>query len=286
MNVVLPEKNKIKKKQLIIYILIMIVCIACVIIAFYVQFYARIDISKLVGIAREEELGQKTDEQSEALEAEFDNIFTNSLINQENQGEDKKKDASKELVYVDVEKKESKLNSYDLEVHIPKINIDSPVIDKYNEDIQTFIDKTNEVLESENRNIIYTVEYVANVQQDILSLMIRSNLKEGSSAQRVIIETYNYDLRNNKEISLEEVLDIEYVDNQIVQEKINSKISSEQRKVEDLKQLGYNIYSRDTSSEQYYIENTKQFYLTDNVLYIIYPYGNENFTSEMDLVII
>lgn len=286
MNVVLPEKNKIKKKQLIIYILIMIVCIACVIIAFYVQFYARIDISKLVGIAREEELGQKTDEQSEALEAEFDNIFTNSLINQENQGEDKKKDASKELVYVDVEKKESKLNSYDLEVHIPKINIDSPVIDKYNEDIQTFIDKTNEVLESENRNIIYTVEYVANVQQDILSLMIRSNLKEGSSAQRVIIETYNYDLRNNKEISLEEVLDIEYVDNQIVQEKINSKISLEQRKVEDLKQLGYNIYSRDTSSEQYYIENTKQFYLTDNVLYIIYPYGNENFTSEMDLVII
>ena len=286
MNVVLPEKNKIKKKQLIIYILIMIVCIACVIIAFYVQFYARIDISKLVGIAREEELGQKTDEQSEALEAEFDNIFTNSLINQENQGEDKKKDASKELVYVDVEKKESKLNSYDLEVHIPKINVDSPVIDKYNEDIQTFIDKTNEVLESENRNIIYTVEYVANVQQDILSLMIRSNLKEGSSAQRVIIETYNYDLRNNKEISLEEVLDIEYVDNQIVQEKINSKISLEQRKVEDLKQLGYNIYSRDTSSEQYYIENTKQFYLTDNVLYIIYPYGNENFTSEMDLVII
>ena len=220
------------------------------------------------------------------MEAEFDNIFTNSLINQENQGEDKKKDTSKELVYIDVEKKESKLNSYDLEVHIPKINIDNPVIDKYNEDIQAFVDKTNEVLESENRNIIYTVEYVANVQQDILSLMIRSNLKEGSSAQRVIIETYNYDLRNNKEISLEEVLDIEYVDKQIVQEKIDSKISSEQRKVEDLKQLGYDIYSRDTSSEQYYIENTKQFYLTDNVLYIIYPYGNENFTSEMDLVII
>lgn len=52
------------------------------------------------------------------------------------------------------------------------------------------------------------MEYVANVQDDILSLMIRSNLKEGVSAQRIIIQTYNYDLRNNKEINLEEVLKI------------------------------------------------------------------------------
>ena len=116
--------------------------------------------------------------------------------------------------------------------------------------------------------------------------MIRSNLKEGTSAQRVIVETYNYDLRNNKEISLEEVLDIEYVDKNLVQEKIDNKISTEQRQVEDLKALGYNIYSRDISSDEYKIENSKIFYLTDNVLYIIYPYGNENYTSEMDLVII
>lgn len=56
------------------------------------------------------------------------------------------------------------------------------------------------------KNVIFTVEYVANVQDDILSLMIKSNLKEGSNAQRIIIQTYNYDLRNNKEISLERVL--------------------------------------------------------------------------------
>lgn len=287
MNLLLPERNKVKKKQLIIYILIMIVCIICVIIAFYVQFYARIDIVKLMGLAKEEKLGEKTEEQTQALELEFDQIFTNNLTeNDQEQNDNKRKDTSKKLVYTDVQKKESKLNSYDVEVYIPKINIDSPIIEEYNNDIQNFIDKTNEILESENRNIIYTVEYVANIQDDILSLMIRSNLKEGSSAQRIIVETYNYDLRNNKEISLEEVLDIEYVNKQKVQEKINSKISNEQKKVEDLKDLGYNIYSRDLSSEKYKIENTDQFYLNDNVLYIIYPYGNENFTSEMDLVII
>mgnify|MGYP005789657195 FL=1 len=286
MKVQLPEKNAIKKKELILYISIMIICIICVIVAFYVQFYARIDFGRLVGIAREQELGQKTEEQTDALETEFDQIFTNSLTDLEGQGENKKADDSKELVYVDMEIKETKLNSYDLEVHIPKINIDSPIIDEYNEDIQSFIDKTNEVLESENQNIIYTVDYVANIQDGILSLMIRSNLKEGSNAQRVIIETYNYDLRNNKEISLEEVLSIEYLEENDVQNRIDTKIAQEQRQVEDLKELGYNIYNRDTSSEQYKVENSKYFYLTDNVLYIIYPYGNENFTSEMDLVII
>ncbi len=286
MNVTLPEKNAIKKRQLIIYVSIMLVCIICVIVAFYVQFYARIDIGRLVGIAKEKEFGEKTEEQAEILENEFETIFTNSLTNPDGQGENKKKDESRDLVYTEVQKKESKLNSYDVEVYIPKINIDSPVIDEYNKDIDAFIQKTNEVLESENKNIIYTVEYVANIQEDILSLMIRSNLKEGTSAQRVIVETYNYDLRNNKEISLEEVLDIEYVDKSLVQDKINEKIETEQRQVEDLKALGYNIYSRNTSSDEYKIENSKIFYLTDNVLYIIYPYGNENYTSEMDLVVI
>ncbi len=286
MNLKLQDEKPIRKKQLIIYISIIIVCIICVIIAFYVQFYARIDLGRLVGIDREEKFGQKTEEQTLALETEFDQIFTNSLTNTENQGDNKKKDNSRDLVYVDLEKKETKLNSYDLEVHIPKINIDSPVVDEYNQDIQSFIDKTNEVLGSENQNIIYTVDYVANVQDGILSLMIKSNLKEGSNAQRVIVETYNYDLRNNKEISLEEVLAIEYLDKNDVQNRIDTKIAQEQRQVEDLKDLGYNIYNRDTSSEQYKVENSKYFYLTDNVLYIIYPYGNENYTSEMDLVII
>lgn len=286
MNLKLQDEKPIRKKQLIIYISIIIVCIICVIIAFYVQFYARIDLGRLVGIDGEEKFGQKTEEQTLTLETEFDQIFTNSLTNTENQGDNKKKDNSKDLVYVDLEKKETKLNSYDLEVHIPRINIDSPVVDEYNQDIQSFIDKTNEVLESENQNIIYTVDYVANVQDGILSLMIKSNLKEGSNAQRVIVETYNYDLRNNKEISLEEVLAIEYLDKNDVQNRIDAKIAQEQRQVEDLKDLGYNIYNRDTSSEQYKVENSKYFYLTDNVLYIIYPYGNENYTSEMDLVII
>ncbi len=36
----------------------------------------------------------------------------------------------------------------------------------------------------------------------------------------------------------------------------------------------------------YDIENSKQFYLTSDALYIIYAYGNDTFTSEMDMIVI
>lgn len=285
MKVVLPEKNKIKKRQLILYIVIMVVCIISVIIAFYVQFYARIDIGRLIGFDTQGEFGKKTEEQIALLQTEFDQIFTNRFENPED-AETKKIEEDKPIIYTKTEKKESKLNSYDLEVHIPYINIDNTIIETYNKEIEQFVNKTNNILQSQNKNTIYTVEYVANVQNEILSLMIRSNLKEGSSAQRVIIETYNYDLRNNKEITLEEVLRIQGLNNLDIQKKIQNEIETEQRKVEDLKNLGYNIYSRDITNDRYELKNTKQFYLTENTLYIIYAYGNETFTSEMDLIII
>lgn len=286
MNVTLPEKTKLKKKELIIYISIIIFCIISIIIAFYVQFYARIDFGTLVGIDSKE-YNKKSEEQIQLLKSDFDKIFNNSVENVSEQNNEKRKEEDKSIVYTGLEKKENKLNSYDIEVHIPHINIESQVIDKYNKEIEdVFVSKTESVLKSENKNVIYTVEYAANIEYDILSLIIRSNLKEGSSAQRVIIQTYNYDLRNNKEISLEEVLKIKNINTDEIQSQIRSEIELEQKKVEDLKKVGYNIYSRDTSSNMYNIENSEQFYLTNDALYVIYAYGNDTFTSEMDMIII
>ena len=182
--------------------------------------------------------------------------------------------------------KESKISSYDIEVSVPYININNEKAEEWNKEIESFEKKAKSILETENENTIYTVEYVANVQEDILSLMIRSNLKEGSSAQRIIIETYNYDLRNNKEITLEKILQIENVEKTEIQQKIKDEIEIEQKKVEDLKDLGYNIYSRNINDDIYKIENSKQYYLTNNTLYIIYAYGNKTFTSEMDLIVV
>lgn len=287
MNVVLPEKNRIKKKQLFIYISIIIICIISVIIAFYVQFYTRIDIAKFIGISQKAGLGSKTEEQQQTIKSEFNTIFNNTITNDNDTNNSKKEEADKKIVYTKYEKKETKLNSYDLEVHIPHINISGEVVEKYNQEIENiFVDMAKKVLQSENNNVIYTVEYVANIQDDILSVMIKSNLKEGSKAQKVIIQTYNYDIRNNKEITLAEVLKIEQLNENDVQNRIKTDIQTEQKKAQDLKSLGYNIYSRDINSDIYSIEKSTEFYFTGNILYVIYAYGNQMATSEMDIVIL
>ena len=287
MNVTLPKEKALRKREIIIYISIVSFCIISIIVAFYVQFYTRTDLATLIGIGESKEYGEKTEEEIQLLKSNFDQLFNNSIDNVSEQNNEKRKDKSKSIVYTGLEKKESKVNSFDMEVHIPHINIDNKIIDGYNKEIEdVFKSKTESILASENKNVIYTVEYTANIEYDILSLIIRSNLKEGTSAQRVIIQTYNYDLRNNKQISLEEVLKIKNINKDEIQKKIKSEIELEQRKVEDLKKLGYNIYSRDSLKDIYLVENSKEFYLTDKALYVIYAYGNETFTSEMDMVII
>ena len=207
MNVTLPEKEKIKKSQLIIYISIILVCITCVIVAFYVQFYARIDLGSLFGMGSESQYGNKTDEEIITLETGFNDLFINGIDNYNGENDNKKKEQDKDLIYTEYQKKESKLNSYNLEVNIPKINVDNEIVDEFNKEIQeTFQTLSENVLKSENSNIMYNVDYVANVQDGILSLIIKASLKQGSNAQKIMIQTYNYDLRNNKEINLQEVL--------------------------------------------------------------------------------
>ena len=287
MNLTLPKETEIGKKQIIIYISIILICIISIVIAFYVQFYARIDIASLVGLKEKKEFGQKTEEEIETLKSNFNTVFINNIENDNDENNGKKEQQDRKIVYTKYEKKESKINSYDLEVHIPYINIDNEVVKKYNQKIEEiFANKARNILGSENKNIIYNVEYVANIYDGILSVMVKSNLKEGSNAQKVVVQTYNYDLRNNKEITIDEMLKIKGMDKQFVQNKINDEISEEEKKVEDLKNLVYNIYTRDTSSNMYDLENASEFYVTEDTLYIIYAYGNQTSTSEMDLVIL
>ena len=287
MNVTKPEKVGISKRGIIIYSIIIFICMIALLVAFYVQFYKRIDLSRLVGINQEEKFGNKSQDEIIELEADFVKLFNNTLDNKEGNYNNKKTEIDKELVYTTLEKKETKVNSFDLEVHIPEINIKSEVVDEYNKEIkETFIDFVDKILQSENRNVIYTVDYTANIQNGILSVMIHSNFKEGTKAQKVIVKTYNYDLRNNKELKLQEVVGFEQLNENKIQDMINTKIEAEQKKVKDLEGLGYNIYNRDIKNDIYKIENTEEFYMTEDVIYIIYPYGNNAETSEMDLVIL
>lgn len=287
MNVTKPEKVGISKRGIITYSIIICICLIALLVAFYVQFYKRIDIGRLVGINQELKFGNKSEEEVMDLESGFLQLFNNSIKYKDGINYNRKFESDKEIVYTNYEKKESKINSYDLEVHIPKINILDDVVEKYNKEIEevftSFVDK---ITQSENKNVIYTVDYAANIQNDILSVMIYSNFKEGIKAQKVIVKTYNYDLRNNKELKLQEVLQFEQLDENKIQDMINKKIETEQKKVKDFEKIGYNIYNRDIKDDMYKTENIEEFYMTENEIYIIFPYGNNAETSEMDLVIL
>ena len=70
-----------------------------------------------------------------------------------------------------------------------------------------------------------------------------------------------------------------------LQEEINQKIQLKLKKEATLAEQGYNVYRRDVESDIYKIENANEFYIKDKILYIIYCYGNNSFTSEVDLIV-
>ena len=146
--------------------------------------------------------------------------------------------------------------------------------------------KAKSVLNSKNNNVIYTVNYSAYVSNNILSLVVRSTLKEGTNAQRDIVQTYNFDLTNKKECTIDEMLKLKGITKNDASKKIKDEIKIVQKRVEELAQLGYTVYPRDYTSDIYSANNITEYFIgKDNALYIIYAYGNLNHTSEMDIVV-
>lgn len=279
MNVILPEKQKGIKRRTVIYIAILTVCVIAIGIAIY-QFFADEKLEVILGLVKSE------DEKIEQLKAEFDGIFKNKVIYMESYQENTKIKPDEDLVYTDYQREEKVANNYDLNINIPNINIDNNLAKRYNEEIkQIFQIPIENILQTENKNIIYSVNYMANVENNILSIVILSTFKEGNGAQRTIVKTYNYNLNTNQEVALSEFLNIKQLDNDTVQNTIKRDVQKYQEQTDKLRELGYNVFLRNISDNMYKIENTKEFFMYNGNLYLVYAYGNSNKTSEMDLVI-
>lgn len=285
MNVTLPEEEKISKKRVIIYAVAIAICVIALIIAVCVQILGNDVTNKIFGVSQ---IKSKTEEEEQTLKTNFDNLFLNSLeITGDINADIKKQDESKDYVVTTYEKRETVSGKYEMSVFIPYINIDNETINKYNEEIkEIFQDKAESILETESQNVLYTVDYQGYIENNILTVIIKSSLKQGASAQQLIVQTYNYDLLNNKEITLNDEIDMLVLNKTAVQNKIRSEIKAEQDKAEALQELGYEIYNRDSESDYYSIDNSNIFFVHDQNLYIIYPYGNDALTSEMDIVIV
>ena len=279
------NSEKITKRNLkIFYIAIIIICVISLIVAVIIQMK-----SNKGEKPNNTTLNTITSGQSDEYKEKFNELFENKVNYLENNSyKITKNEEDKEIIYTGYQIDENKINDYDLNVNIPYININNKTIDEFNKNIkETFETKAKSVLNTQNSGTIYNVNYSAYITNNILSLVIRSTLKEGNSAQRDIVQTYNYDLINQKEITVDELLDMKNVTKQEANTKIRNEIKEVQQSVEELSKLGYNVYPRDYTSEIYSINNVTEYFIgEDNALYIIFAYGNQNLTSEMDIVII
>lgn len=269
-----------------LYILIGIFCVFAIIAGVYAQFIEGTP-SNTNTEGSENVIPEKD---KETIKAEFNDLFTNTinLNGFDTTGITKIKE-EQEIVYsaYDITKNEE---AYEVDIHIPVVNIKNQVASSFNNITQAiFANKANEVLKNTDttEKVIYSIDYVAFVNGDILSVVIRSTLKEGQSAQRVIIQTYNYNLTTNSEVTLNDLITSKSLNKDDVNEKIKAVIKEADDEAKAIESMGYNtVFSRDLEDSMYTVDNSGTFFLgNNNELYIIYAYGNQNFTSEMDIVL-
>lgn len=273
------DKNKI------IYVSISAVCILAIIAAIFAQ------IDQNSGKKNHNNNNNSVTEETktqEELKKEFNSLFNNTInTNNYNTSAINKQDENKEIVYTayDIEKAEE--NKYEVDIHLPVFNINSSVTSGFNAITQkVFADKATEVLNNNNGStIIYSIDYTGYINGDTLSLIIRSTLKEGTNAQRVIVQTYNYNLQTDKEVSIYDAIEQRGVAQSSVSSKITSQITQAIKEANSIQISGFDTYKRDINSDIYHLDKTDNFFIgKEGKLYIIYAYGNNNFTSEMDII--
>lgn len=224
----------------------------------------------------------------------FIDLFDNTFHSQDyaTTGFTSRLDPNKDIIYTAHTMNESFDGKYDITSSVPIININhSNVINIDKEITSVFYNKINDITTASNEGsapkTVYTVSYTAYLNENILSLVIRSTLKEGNNAQRVIIKGYNYNLSTNQLLSLEDVLSIKGKSIASVEETIHQTIQEAIDYSDRMALLGYDVYKRNIKNDLYKVANSDNFMMGPNgSIYIIYAYGNNSFTTENDIVYI
>lgn len=267
----------------VIFGIIIIICVFALNYGIYWQFFRNTDNYTNSGM-------HTSNANQEQIAKNFKNIFNNTLdyqgYNVNISGITKFK-SSEDIIYTWVTRKSSSENRYDLNLNIPRVNISSTSAEKFNEKIkEIYVNKANDIIVHSTSNTVYTVEYMSYINTNILSLIIKSTLKEGNNPQRIIIQTYNYNLSTNEEVSFKQMLEIKGLSENEVKSSVLNTVQNANIEAQNLKNLGYNVYIRDLSSDIYEPTNTTNFILgANNYLYVIYPYGNSNLTDAIDVVV-
>lgn len=275
------------KKPKVLYILISIFCVFAIIAGIYAQFIDGNSNENTVQTGSDANIVQEKTQQE--ISNDFNALFTNTLnLGGFDTTGIAKLDNTKEIVYsaYDVERN---TENYELNLHIPVININSELSNTFNRStLTTFINKANEIIEKNDSSMptLYSVDYAAFINDNVLSVVIKSTLKEGDSSQRIMVQTYNYNLSTNTEVPIIDLITMKQLNRDEVNNKIMQVVSAAAQEDQTLQDMGYNqVYIRDLTNEMYIVENAGAYFLGANRdLYIVYAYGNAEFTSKMDII--
>ena len=282
------------KKRNILYIAIATICVIAIVVGVYAQVFGNKPKQNTTNYNETTSTGDDdTATDPELLKQEFNSLFNNSF---DDQGYDKtsiKKYVGLEeqdVIYAAYKIKEEKDEKYSVNINIPVFNVNGEVASEFNATTQSiFANKAANVLSNSQSYTIYDVEYVGYLNENILSLVIKSTLKEGNTPQRIIVQTYNYDITTGKKLTLNEVLEAKGISEREVNKKIELQVTEANKNAESLSNAlsgaGQTIYKRDVNNAMYVTDNVNHFFVgLDGQIYIVYPYGNSNFTSEMDII--
>lgn len=278
------------KNPKVIYILVGAFCVLAIIAGIYAQFFVKDEdknniILPNLNTTPDDQVVGKT---AEEIKTQFTGLFTNVLNKGEYDTSNIQKIVEQNDIVYSAYDIEDKKDNYEIDIHLPVINIQGEVPASFNKITQEiFANKASEIMNSQGTlKTLYQIDYVSYINGDILSLIIRATLKEGDNPQRVIVQTYNYNLVTMQKVSFEDVLSYRNLVQSEVQTKIQSTVQKAKEEAEILVQSGYTVYNRDLNDSMYQFNNIANYFLGPNGdLYIVFAYGNEHHTAEMDIVL-
>ena len=279
--------SKLNGKNKNFFILsVILICIVAICTGIYIQFFYKYSDTDplMLGIR----IGaQKTAEEYDILKSKFQNLFTNNIkINSENVRVDKI-EPSNDLVYTVYNLVNEDENYYSVNAQVPVINIDTPKAKEINKEIKSeFYDKANAVMRQTENHTVYTVSYASFVNEHILSLVVKSSLKEEEKSEKVVVKTYNYSIAEEKLLSLADLIELKETNLETIQSIIKSDIKKAYTNAKIIAEEYGTLYERDVNNPMYKVENSNTFFLTqEGYVYIVYAYGNYDYTNEMDIII-
>ena len=255
-------------------IIVIIICLAVLVsLVFGIVLFANIKNKK---VNQEENIidNMSYDELEENFQKSFSQI--------------KDMQANKDGVSTQYVLEKNKENRYSIGVFLPQINSKTRVTKKINEEILDTYGKTIlTILKNDGKYISYNVNYTTYKNENIISIIIKTVLKDGNNPQRVIIQTYNYDEVEDKLVTLEEILEQKNIEKTDVQSKIIDTIREKNTNSSTLANQGYNVFVRDIRSDEYLVQNIETFFIGENGhIFIVFSYGNNAYTTTMDVIIL